>query len=377
MKKRILYIQYTNPAAYPPLEHSSLILAKREWDVLFLGLRLDGVENLVIPDHSNILIKLLNSSSPGWQQKLHYLRYCLWVLFNTIRWSPKWIYSSDLLSCPVALLLTFIPGINVIYHEHDSPNNSSNSIFLYVCMIFRKILARRANICILPNEERAEKFLSETNVNKDKVFCVWNCPSKEEIISNYSLRNDKKLWLHYHGSIVPTQLPTTLLNALVKLPDYVNLRIVGYETIGHKGYVNSLKENADRLGIGSRVEILGIIYARDELLNLCAQSNIGLALFTKQTRQPMVGASNKPFEYLSCGLSLLVANLPDWEITFVKPGYAVSCDPDDPESIASAIRWFISNPEKMREMGDQGRKKNLEDWNYERQLEPVFKLLNS
>ena len=33
--KRVVYVQYTNPAAYPPLEHSSRILADAGWQVLF------------------------------------------------------------------------------------------------------------------------------------------------------------------------------------------------------------------------------------------------------------------------------------------------------------------------------------------------------
>ena len=35
--RRILYVQYTTPAGYPPLEHSSRILADRGWEVQFLG----------------------------------------------------------------------------------------------------------------------------------------------------------------------------------------------------------------------------------------------------------------------------------------------------------------------------------------------------
>ena len=35
--KRMVYVQYTNPAGYPPLEHSSQILAGAGWKVLFLG----------------------------------------------------------------------------------------------------------------------------------------------------------------------------------------------------------------------------------------------------------------------------------------------------------------------------------------------------
>jgi len=53
----------------------------------------------------------------------------------------------------------------------------------------------------------------------------------------------------YHGSIVPARLPTTVLTALATLPECVRLRVVGYETIGHKGYVRQLQELAARLGI--------------------------------------------------------------------------------------------------------------------------------
>ena len=35
--RRILYIQFTDPAVYPPLEHSSRLLADRGWEVLILG----------------------------------------------------------------------------------------------------------------------------------------------------------------------------------------------------------------------------------------------------------------------------------------------------------------------------------------------------
>ena len=45
----------------------------------------------------------------------------------------------------------------------------------------------------------------------------------------------------------------------------------------------------------------------------------------------MVAASNKPFDYMACGLPLLVTDLPEWVETFVKPGYALACDPDDPK----------------------------------------------
>jgi glycosyltransferase involved in cell wall biosynthesis len=91
--------------------------------------------------------------------------------------------------------------------------------------------------------------------------------------------------------------------------------------------------------------------------------------------ETMTGASNKAFDYLACGLPLLVSNLPDWREMFVKPGYALECDPTDPQSIAAAIRQLIDHPDKMRLMGELGRQRILAEWNYERQFAPVIEAL--
>jgi hypothetical protein len=42
--------------------------------------------------------------------------------------------------------------------------------------------------------------------------------------------------------------------------------------------------------------------------------------------QAMAGASNKPFDYLACGVPLLVSDLLDWRMMFVKPGYGLACN---------------------------------------------------
>src|SRR5438093_10555997 len=119
---RVLYVQYTNPAAYPPLEHSSRILANKGWEILFLGTGAKGADVLEFPPHPNICVKRVRFCSGGWRQKLHYLWFSLLVLLWTVRWRPRWIYASDLLSCPVTFLLSFVPGLFILYHEHDSPN---------------------------------------------------------------------------------------------------------------------------------------------------------------------------------------------------------------------------------------------------------------
>src|SRR5205814_9813992 len=120
-------------------------------------------------------------------------------------------------------------------------------------------------MCVLPNQGRTEWFAQEV-AKGSNVFCVWNCPTQEEIGLPRQPHNGNKLWVLYHGSIVPIRLPPTVLYALTRLPASVQLRVIGYETVGHRGYVRYLQETASQLGLGERVQFLGSIPTRGELL---------------------------------------------------------------------------------------------------------------
>jgi glycosyltransferase involved in cell wall biosynthesis len=397
MTRRILYVQYTNPAGYPPLEHSSRILARDGWHVLFVGTGALGADALRFPPHDQIEVHKMSFCPAGWRQKLHYLHFCLWVLSWSVRWRPQWVYASDPLSCPIALAVSYLPGLRLLYHEHDSPNYIANgewptgngrqsvSKFMRFALWARKRLAKRALLCVLPNEKRAERFTADvgnSSVNgRGSTVVVWNCPSLEEVSQPRVAHDGNDLWILYHGSIVPSRLPPTVLEALAVLPEAVKLRIIGYETLGHKAYVWQLQQRASQLGITGRVEFIGVVSLRSDLIGWCRKCDVGLAFVPKGSedvnQQAMVGASNKPFDYLACGLTLLVSDLPEWRFMYVEPGYGLACDPDSPESIATALRWFLDHPAEMRAMGERGRQRIAEQWNYETQFSPVFKRIGS
>lgn len=376
---RIAYIQYTNPAGYPSLEHSSRMLADRGWDVLFLGTGAHGADELRFPSHNRITVKRLSFCPGGWRQKLHYAWFGLWAFGWTLRWRPGWIYASDSLSCPVTLALSFLPGVRVIYHEHDSPAPAT-SPFARLVERARRRVARRAKLCVLPNERRVELFAAEIG-GALNARCVWNCPTKDEVSASRPELNGGDLCVLYHGSIVPSRLPASVLTALSKLPERVRLRIIGYETVGHPNYVRQLQAEAARLNIAHRVEFLGTVPTRGELIERCRRGDIGLAFMPKHSgdvnEQTMPGASNKPFDYLACGLALLVSDLPEWRAMYVDTGHARTSDPDDAQSIAAALRWFLEHPAEMRAMGERGRQRILAEWNYERQFLPVLEWMTS
>lgn len=371
--QRILYIQYTNPAAYPPLEHSSRILAEKGWKVLFLGTINPAVDPLRFPPHPNITVKCLPFQPAGWRQKLHYLCFCLWTVWWALGWRPQWVYVSDPIACPAGLLLRVVGGVKMIYHEHDWPSEDFPSVFFRWILWARRRLSRSAQTRIIPNEERAKRFSSELGIG-EKVVCVWNCPRKEEVFSERSDRREG-LQLLYQGSLVPDRLPMAVLQALATLPEEVRLRIIGYETKGHTGYIQQLQTAAKRLNIPHRVEVLGAM-PRWQVFKNSAGCDVGLALLPCRDEEInfrwMVGASNKPFDYLACGMAVLVSRLPDWKKMYVEPGFGLACDPEDPRDIARALQWFLDHPQETQVMGENGRRRILEEWNYEKQFFPVL-----
>jgi glycosyltransferase involved in cell wall biosynthesis len=108
---------------------------------------------------------------------------------------------------------------------------------------------------------------------------------------------------------------------------------------------------------------------RAALLEETRKASVGLALMptdsSNENFRNMVGASNKPFDYLACAVPLLISDLADWRATFVDAGFGLACDPNEAKSIARSLRWFLENKSAGRLMGELGRRRILSDWNYE------------
>lgn len=374
MNRRIVYVQYGNAGGYPPLQHSIQILTAQGWEVLALGVHEPSTANLHLQPDARLTVKHL-PKAPAVLRAFHFLFFALWVWSWTRRWRARWMYASDLYATPAALLASVLLPVKVIYHEHDTP--TGNTFLARTSRVTRARLAHRAALCVLPNQERAETFARHFAVAA-KTFCVWNCPTRAEVAA-LPARTDSQFRLLYHGSIVPSRLPLSVIDALAQLPERVCLRIVGYETIGHTGYVETLLQRARELELTARVEYIQQI-PRFELLERARECDVGLGLVPLQSadgnEQTMIGASNKPFDYMACGLGMLVADLPDWRAAFVENGFARACNPNDAASIAGAVHWYLEHANEFAALRVRAQEKILREWNYENQFQPVLDILN-
>ena len=369
---RVLYVQYTNPGVYPPLVRGATLLAESGAQVRMVGTRVRDTGALDVSPSTGIEIRLMREAPDGWRLKAHYARYGAWVAREAAAWKPDWIYASDLLATPIALAAAAFTRARVVYHEHDAPATPRPSWVIKRCLDARARLLHAASILVTPNADRSA-HLSAAAVGRH-VFTVWNCPRRPTSVRHLTRAPDV-LRVVFCGSINAERLPLTVVEALAMAKCPVTIDVAGYETVGSRGYVAALAEHARRHGVGQRVRFLGTVPENDKSV-VFEQCDIGLALMpmasSDENMRHMAGASNKPFEYLSCGVVPLVSDLPDWRRTFVEPGYALVCDPSRAESIAAAYAWAVENRATVREVAMRGGERLRLDWNYEAQFAPVL-----
>jgi len=369
---RVLYVQFTNPGAYPPLVRGASMLVESGAEVLMLGTRVRDTDALNIQSGNRMTVRLTDLPPDGWRLKAHYGRYAAWAAREASVWKPDWIYASDLLSAPIALALAALTRARVVYHEHDAPAEAHPSWIIKRYLAARRRLLRDADLVVTPNAERSARLAAMAGGRP--VFTVWNCPRRP--LRRPPMRQSPDgLRVVYRGSVNPERLPLIAIEAVAQARTPMTLDVAGYETVGSRGYLAALAGHAERLGAGDRVRVLGTI-PDDELGAICEQCDVGLALMPMmapdENMRHMAGASNKAFEYLSSGVTPLVSDLPDWRRTFADPGYALVCDPSRVDSICEVLAWAAQHRSTVREMSLRGWERLGVDWNYESQFAPVL-----
>jgi glycosyltransferase involved in cell wall biosynthesis len=376
MSSRVLFIQATNPGAYPPLIHASMLMAEAGWEVTFLSAPIAG-DALALASHPRVKIHAVRTRPSHVMSSVSYALYAAAAARLALRLRPNVVYASDPLGAGPGLLAARLAGAALVYHEHDSPSPGTLHPIL---ARLRAAVARAARLIVFPNEERAHFAQSELRFSDNRLRIVWNVPTRAELASS-AAPAEPPLVVYYHGSIGPERLPETVAFAVRRMAGLVWLRIAGYEAPSARGYVRHLVGSDTGAAADNPVEYIGMVPWRADLLTQAARAHVGLALMPCQSNdlnmRHMTGASNKPFDYMAAGLALLVSDLPDWTRLFVEPGFGLACNPADADSLSAALGWFIEHPEGRRIMATRARKKIEAEWNYDTQFRGVLESLES
>lgn len=369
--RRALFIQATNPAAYPPLIHASTLMADAGWEVTFLSAPSAG-DVLTLDTHARITNRLVGLRPSHVMGRTDYALYSVASARLALQQRPRIVYASDPLGAGPGLLAARLAGAALIYHEHDSP--SRGALHPFVARMRARAL-RSARLIVFPNRARAQLAQDDVHISDDRIRIVWNVPRRCELVPS-TAPQEPPLIVYYHGSISPERVPESVVVAVRRMAGKVKFLIAGYEAPGAEGYIRHLVGDDGDLTANTLVRYIGAVPSREELLTAAASAHVGMALMplnsTDINMRHMTGASNKPFDYMAVGLTLLVSDRPDWVKMFVEPGFAKAVDPTNVESLTAAFDWILEHPEERRAMIACARRKIETAWNYETTFAPLL-----
>lgn len=121
----------------------------------------------------------------------------------------------------------------------------------------------------------------------------------------------------------------------------------------------------------NKVNELGWL-GRNEVRQLLNDSMAGLV-----TLHPIINYLDslpvKMFEYMAVGIPVIASDFPFWKQIIEGNECGICVDPLSPQSIATAIDYLVSHPEKAKQMGDNGRKAVYEKYNWDNEEKKLIK----
>lgn len=142
--------------------------------------------------------------------------------------------------------------------------------------------------------------------------------------------------------------------------------LVGNTDLGYLAKISELANN--------KIEYLGF-KSKAEVRNLIKNSIGGLVVYLPHPNC-IHALPNKMFEYLESRVPIICSDFDDWKNMLKDKGCCIFVDPSNVKEIQSAMDFLISNPDKAKIMGENGRKAVENEFNWKIEKEKLQLLYN-
>lgn len=121
------------------------------------------------------------------------------------------------------------------------------------------------------------------------------------------------------------------------------------------------------------VKYLGVVEPFD-IFSYIHKADIGIVTFLNAPNH-VTTLATKPFEYMACGMPMIMSDFPYWRDTFGESSLYV--DPTNVSEIRDAVVKLISSPQLMCEMGETNKRLTNEVYNWEKESQKLINLYES
>lgn len=131
--------------------------------------------------------------------------------------------------------------------------------------------------------------------------------------------------------------------------------------------IRQMPESADAVLLGQ--------LDREQVVQVYQRSVVGVSSICNVGQYDMCeNMPTKVYEFMAMGLPVVLTRNPFNEKMTKQYGFGVCVDPDDTEEFARALRELLDDPQKAREMGQNGRKAVRDVFNWELEQEKLLAL---
>ena len=282
------------------------------------------------------------------------------------------LHSPELFS--LGLILKKLGKI-VIYDAHeDLPSHILEKE--WIPLIFRKPISifinfymnrvlKSYNEIISPHHHVVEKLeLINTNTTLITNF------AKVGSLINYDLSHylNRENSICYSGTVYLSSNQEFILEAIS------NINNLKYQIVGFIGE-NYKEQLSERKGF-EKLQFLGRI-PWAELNDFYSKSLIGMVIMDYKLNlgyKRGTYAVNKIFEYMEVGLPIICTDYDLWKEIIDKYDCGICVEPNNAKQIEEAIQFLISNKEKAYQMGQNGRKAVLLEYNWSTQEKEYLRI---
>ncbi|MBN4071176.1 glycosyltransferase family 4 protein [Crocinitomix catalasitica] len=267
----------------------------------------------------------------------------------------------DMELIPVGLMLRIL-GKKVIYDVHE---NSAAAILsrTYIKSRFIKVVLSK---CISILEKGTAGYFNAIVTarpdisdlfEKHKPFTLRNFPILPNCdeIPEVDIRKTKAAVI-YVGGMTEIRGVKELINAFEKI-DEAELWLLGF--FGTPEFEQKCKS----LKGWKNVQFFGQVEAGD-IFAYIKKADIGIVTFLPVPNH-ITTLATKPFEYMACGLPIIMSDFEYWRNFFQDSSLYVN--PENEEEISSAIKKLLSDKPLMESMGNKNLELTMNEYNWEKE----------
>lgn len=245
-------------------------------------------------------------------------------------------------------------GCKVIYDSHENvPKQILSKPYL------NSTLAKLISVIFTNFEKSIVKVLSgvitvtEDNVNRfkrfnDNIYLVRNFPVLSSFL-DLDVSNKKMSFL-YNGGVTEIRGAREICEAAASSKTEINF----YGPVQSKEFENLIK---------NQYSIFHGAIPQCELFEINKTASVGLCTLHKVPNY-LDSYPIKLFEYMAAGMAVIASDIPMWKEIIEKYECGICVDPQNVEQICDAILFMKNNPNKVRKMGENGRKAVFEHFSW-------------